>query len=142
MDSPDPKGAVSRLVAVLRKVTRIVQLLPFAYLLLLAVYLLTECVLPGWALDIADNVLNAPVVAIIGMLGAGKLLKLCNWFRTACLLPVTTKIESWVDSFIITFTQGEVITINTIIGLIFLTYIYLAYRHFFHGKQTPSHRNA
>lgn len=112
-----------------------VQLLPFAYLLLLAVYLLAECVLPDWALDIADNVLNAPVVAIIGMLGAGKLLRLCNWFRTACLLPVTTKVESWVDSFIITFTQSEVITINTIIGLIFLTYIYLAYRHFFHGTR-------
>lgn len=135
MENPDPSGAVSRIVAILRKVTRIVQLLPFAYLLLLAVYLLTECVLPDWALDIADNVLNAPVVAIIGMLGAGKMLKLCNWFKTACLLPVTTKIESWVDSFIITFTQGEVITINTIIGLIFLTYIYLAYRHFFHGTR-------
>lgn len=135
MENPDPNGAVSHLVAILRKITRVVQLLPFAYLLLLAVYLLSECVLPAWALGIADNVLNAPVVAIVGMLGAGKLLKLCNWFKTACLLPVATKVESWVDSFIITFTQSEVITINTIIGLICLTYIYLAYRHFFHGTR-------
>lgn len=135
MDSPDQKGAVSSLVAVLRKVTRIVQLLPFAYLLLLSAYLLTEWALPDWALGIADNVLNAPVVAIIGLLGVGKLLKLCAWFRTACLMPMLPKIESWVDSFVITFTQNEVILINATIGLMFLTYIYLSCRHFFHGKR-------
>ena len=135
MDSPDPKGAVSRLVAVLRKVTRIVQLLPFVYLLLLSAYLLTEWALPDWALGLADNVLNAPVVAIIGLLVVGKLLKLCAWFRTACLMPMLPKIESWVDSFVITFTQNEVILINATIGLVFLTYIYLSCRHFFHGKR-------
>ena len=135
MDSPDPNGAVSRVVSILRKVTRIVQLLPFAYLLLLSAYLLTECFLPDWALGIADNVLNAPVVAIIGLIGTGKLLKLCKWFKTACLLPIATKVESWVDSFIITFTQNEVIIINTTIGIIFLLFIYLAYRHFFHVRK-------
>lgn len=134
MESPGPSGAVSRLVAVLRKITRIVQLLPFAYLLLLAIYLLTESLLPDFMLGIADNVLNAPLVAIIGLLGAGRILKLCGWFRTACLLPVATKVESWVDSFLITFTKAEVITINTLLGIAFLIYIYLSYRHFFHGR--------
>lgn len=138
MESPGQSGAVSRLVAVLRKITRIVQLLPFAYLLLLAVYLLTEWALPDWTLGLADNVLNAPVVAIIGLLGVGKLLKLCAWFRTACLMPMLPKIESWVDSFVITFTQGEAIIINSLIGLSFLIYIYLSYRHFFHGRKGNS----
>ena len=134
MDSPDQRGAVSRLVAILRKVTRIVQLLPFAYLLLLSAYLLLSPVLPEWLLLIADNALNLPVSAIIGLLGMGKLLKLCAWFRTACLMPMLTKAESWIDSFIITFTQGEIILINTALGILFLFYIYLSYRHFFHGK--------
>ena len=134
MDSPDPRGAVSRLVAVLRKVTRIVQLLPFVYLLLLSVYLLTEYFLPDWALGIADNVLNAPVVAIIGLLGVGKLLKLCAWFRTACLMPILPKIESWVDSFVITFTQEEILCINISIGIIALVFLVAAIRHFAYAR--------
>lgn len=134
MDSPDPKGAVSRLVAVLRKVTRIVQLLPFAYLLLLSVYLLTEYILPDWVLGVADNVLNAPVVAIIGLLGVGKLFKLCAWFKTACLMPMLPKIESWVDSFVITFTQEEVLCINISMGIIALVFLTAAIRHFAYGR--------
>ena len=134
MDSPDPKGAVSRLVAVLRKVTRIVQLLPFAYLLLLSVYLLAEYILPDWALGIADNVLNAPLVAIIGLLGVGKLLKLCSWFKTACVMPILPKIESWVDSFVITFTQEEILCINISIGIIALVFLVAAIRHFAYAR--------
>lgn len=133
MDKQDQGGAVSRLVRILRKITRIVQLMPFAYLLLLAVYLLTESFLPEWAVRVADNLLNAPLYAIIGMLGAGKNLKLCQWFRAACLLPMATKVESWVDSFIITFTQGEVVAINTILGILFLAFVALSYRHFAHA---------
>ena len=134
MDRQDQGGAVSHLVRILRKITRIVQLMPFAYLLLLAVYLLTESILPEWAVRIADNLLNAPLYAIIGMLGAGKILKLCQWFRAACLLPMATKVESWVDSFIIAFTQGEIIAINMFIGVAVLVFLALAYRHFFAWK--------
>ena len=135
MDRQDPKGAVSRLVAVLRKITRIVQIIPFAYLLLLAVYLLTESLLPDWALGLADNMLYVHGGVIAGMLGAGRILKLCGWFRAACLMPIATKVESYVDSFVITFTQNEVIIINASLGMLFLLFTYLAYRHFFHGRK-------
>jgi len=138
METQDPSGAVSRIVSILRKITRMVQLLPFVYLLLLAVYLLTESILPEWALRIADNMLNAPLYAIAGMLGTGRLLKLCKWFKTACLLPVTTKIESYIDSFIITFTQNEVILINAALGIIMLAFVIIAYRHFFHARRTKT----
>lgn len=131
MDSQDQNGVVSRLVVVLRKITRIVQVLPFAYLLVLAIYLLTECVLPDWMLRIADNILNIPCIAIVGMIGVGRILKLCVWHRAACLLPISTKVESYVDSFVITFTQNEVILFNTCLGILFLGFIAFAYRHFF-----------
>ena len=100
--------------------------------------MVTECLLPDWMLSIADNVLNAPVAAIVGLLYAGKILKLCGWFRGACIMPITTKVSSYVDSFIVTFTQGEAIIINSLIGLSFLIYIYLSYRHFFHGRKGNS----
>lgn len=138
MESPDPNGAVSRIVGILRKVTRIVQLLPFAYLLLFALVLFLELVLPEWALILTDNMAVSLFPSTIVLLFLGRLLKLCAWFRAACVLPIVTRVESWVDSFIITFTQVEVVTINTIIGITFLIYIYLAYRHFFHARKTNS----
>lgn len=134
MENPGPNGAVSHLVAILRKITRVVQLLPYAYLLLFASYLLCESVLPDAIVRLADNVLNTPIIAIIVMLCAGRLLRLCNWFKTACVLPITTKVESYIDAFVFTFTQEEIIFINTAVGLLVVTFLILAIRHFYYGK--------
>ena len=134
MENPDPNGAVSHLVAILRKITRVVQLLPFAYLLLFASYLLCESVLPDAIVRLADNVLNTPLLAILVMLGAGRLLRLCNWFKTACVLPITTKVEGYIDAFVFTFTQEEIIFINTAVGLLVAAFLILAIRHFYYGK--------
>ena len=131
MDSPDQRGAVSRLVLILRKITRVMQVLPFAYLFVLALYLLSEFALPGWAGRIADNVLNLPCLVFVGMIAAGRLLKLCAWHRAACLLPLGVKLESYVDAFIVSLTQIEVISLNTFFGVFYLSFLFLAYRHFF-----------
>lgn len=40
MENPDPRGAVSSVIRILRKATRIVQLAPFAYLAFYAAYML------------------------------------------------------------------------------------------------------
>ena len=131
MDSPDQRAAISRLIQVLRRITRVVQVIPFVYLALLSLYLLTESILPDWALRIADNGLNMPMLGTIGLLGAGRILKLCQWFKAACILPVATKVENIVDSFIITLTQTELVAFNIILGILFITYISISYRHFF-----------
>lgn len=135
MDSQDQRaGAVSSLVRILRKITRVVQIAPFAYLLLLGVCLLFESLLPDWLWRLSTNLLNTPVYTIVGLLCVGRWLKLCSWFRTACVLPFTTKVEGYVDSFVYTLTQNEVVIINTVIGVAFLVFIYLSFRHFFHGR--------
>lgn len=119
----------------LRRITRIVQIAPFAYLFLLGIYLIGESVLPYWLLRLFDNILNAPVYVTIGMLGAGRMLKLCSWFRTACLLPVTARVECYVDSFVYALTQNEQLIFNTAIGIIFIAFVFIAIRHFLHGRQ-------
>ena len=139
MENPDQRaGAVSNLVRILRILTRTVQIAPFAFLLLFAVYLIVSPFLPEWLLRLSDAVFNVPVYATAGLLGAGRILKLCPWFRTACLLPFTTKVESYIDSFVFTFTQNEIIIINVATGAVIISYIYLAYRHFFHGREATS----
>lgn len=135
MDNRDPRSGVSYLVTVLRRVTRIVQIAPFAYLFLLAVYLLGESFLPDWSVRLLDNLLGLPAYTAAGFLFLGRMLKLCAWFRTACLLPFTTKVESYVDSFVYTFTQNEIVAVNAVIGTVLLIFIYLTIRHFFHHGQ-------
>ena len=135
MDSRDQgQGAVSNLVRILRRMTRIVQIAPFAYLLLLGVYLVGEPFLPGWSLRLLDNLLNAPLYVTVGLLGAGRMLKLCSWFRTACLLPFTTRVGGYVDSFVYTFTQNEVMVVNTLVGILFISFVFFSIRHFFYGR--------
>lgn len=135
MDNQGPRaGAVSSLVKILRKITRIVQIAPFAYLLLLAVYLLGESIMPDWALRVSDNLLNAPLYTTAFLLGFGRMLKLCSWFRASCLLPFTTRLENYIDSFVFQFTQGEIAVVNTFLGITFLVFIYISFRHFFHGR--------
>lgn len=134
MDSRDQRqDVVSNLVKVLRKTTRIVQIAPFAYLLFLAVYLLGEGIMPDWALQISDNLLDAPLYTTAFLLGFGRLLKLCSWFRASCFLPLTTRLERYIDSFVFQFTQGEIAVLNTVLGILFLLFIYVSFRHFFHA---------
>lgn len=135
MENRDQRaGAVSSLVKILRKITRIVQIAPFVYLLLLGVCLVFESIMPDCLFRLSTNLLNTPVYTIVGMLCVGRWLKLCSWFRTACLLPFTTKVEGYVDSFVYTLTQNEVAIVNAILGITFIVFIILSFRHFFHGR--------
>lgn len=137
MDSPDRRAdAVGRLVALLRRITRIVQAAPFVYLFFLSVYLLFESLLPEWALGLLDNIVDAPVYATACMLVFGRLLKLCSWFRAACILPFATKMENYIDAFVYTFTQNEVVLINTATGILFFAFIFITFRHFFVNGRT------
>lgn len=135
MENRDQRaGAVSSLVKILRKITRVVQIAPFVYLLLLGVCLVFESIMPDCLFRLSTNLLNTPVYTIVGMLCVGRWLKLCSWFRTACLLPFTTKVEGYVDSFVYTLTQNEVAIVNAILGITFIVFIILSFRHFFHGR--------
>lgn len=134
MESPDQSGAVGSVIRILRKATRIVQLAPFAYLVFYVVYMLFGYFASEEALCIADSLLTISPFTTGGMLVASRLFKLCRWHKIACLLPMSSQVEGYIDSFIITFTQEEIIFINTAIGLVSLIFLALAIRHFVYGK--------
>ena len=142
MDNPDPSGAVSSVIRILRKATRIVQLAPFAYLLMYAIYMLFGVFASEELLCLADSVLTiSPPVTGLFLLSS-RLFKLCAWHRIACLLPCTSQIEGFVDSYVITFTQTEIFAINTALGAAALLFIVLAIKHFFYGRKGTDPANA
>jgi len=135
MDSPDPSGAVSSVVRILRKATRIVQLAPFAYLAFFIVYMLFGVFASEETLCLADSVMTITPVTTGGMLILSRLFKLCRWHRIACLIPMSSQIEGGIDAYLITFTQQEIILINSTIGILSLAFLILAIKHFFYGRR-------
>ena len=135
MDSPDPSGAVSSVISILRKATRIVQLAPFAYLVFYAAYMLLGWFASEEALCVADSLMTVSPVTAGGLLAGSRLFKLCRWHKIATLLPMTSQVEGYIDSYVVTFTQEEVLAINICIGLAALVFLILAVRHFAYGRK-------
>ena len=135
MENPDPSGAVGSIVRILRKATRIVQLAPFAYLAFYAAYMLFGYFASKEALCVADSLMTISPATTGMMLAGSRLFRLCRWHKAACLLPMSSQVEGYVDSFIITFTQEEIILINTAIGLAAITFLILAIKHFTHARR-------
>lgn len=135
MDSPDLNGAVSSVIRILRKATRIVQLAPFAYLVFYVAYMLLGVFVSEEALCWADSIMTVTPVTTGGMLVGSKLFKLCRWHKAACLIPCTSQIEGYIDSFVITFTQEETLFINSAIGILSLVFLILAIKHVTHVRK-------
>lgn len=115
----------------MRRLTRFVQLAPFAYVLLYALYMLMGSLLPEETLCAIDSVaINSPLVTG-GMMVLSKLMNLCRWHKAAVLIPSTSQIEGYIDSFVITFTQEEIFFINLSIGLFSILFLAFAHKHFF-----------
>lgn len=134
MDSPDQRNAISRLIDTHRKIVRLVQVTPFVYVFLLSVYLLTERWMPDWMLDMCDIMFTRPVCCVAGMIYLGRMLRLCAWFRAACMIPLAVKVESVVDSCVTTMYQNAVFLMNALTGLAMLFFLFAAGQHFCNGR--------
>lgn len=135
MEAQDPRSGVKYLVGVIRKITRIAQLVPFAYLALYAILLMSESFVPYNVLNWFDTLLYVPPVAVVITLFLSRILKLCAWHKAACLIPSSSQVANFVDSNIVTFTQEEVLVINISIGIITIVFLVMSFRHFFaNGK--------
>ena len=128
MDSQDRRSALERLVVALRKTTRIVKSMPFVYLLFFSVYMVSFPLVSEEASGFIDTLFAGSPVALLGMLFLSNVLKLCRWHKMACLIPSTTRIEGYIDSYVFTFTQNELVAIHLIIGVLSILFICFAFK--------------
>ena len=143
MDSPDrQRDAASRIIGILRRVTRVAQLAPFVYLTFYSVYLIIGCFSSDALVSLADGVMFSSPLVTTGMLVLSRMLKLCKWHRTAILIPFSSQIEAYVDSFVFTFTENEIVLINVALGVSAFVFLLMANKHFFHnGRKGNSIRD-
>lgn len=131
MDNPDPNGAASPVIRILRRLTRFVQVTPFVYLLFYGVYMVFGSLVPDNYLGMADTLVGTTPITTTALLFASRLLKLCRWHKVACLIPSASQIEGCVDTFVFQFTEVEITLINVSLGIVAIIFLISAYRHFF-----------
>lgn len=100
----------------MRSITITVQVIPFAYTLLYILTLILYLFASDSVLTILDTLLYVSPVVIVFNLIESRVLKLCRWHRTACVLPAFPQINLFVDKYIYEFSvRAEIAHISVII---------------------------
>lgn len=77
-----------------------------------------------------DTLFYVSPVVIAGLLVESKILKLCKWHKTACILPIIPQITVFVDYHIIDLTQFEAY-MSIIVPVAMSTLLLIAAYHVF-----------
>jgi len=106
-------------------------MIPFAYLVLFATYMLLDMVTSDATIGWLDSLVTITPSTTACLLFFSRLLKLCRWHKVACIIPVTSDIETFIDSNILQFTQCEIFAIDLAMLLLSVLFLLLAHKHFF-----------
>ena len=141
MDSQD-RRAVSKLTRILRKITKIIQLIPFVFLAVYSLGAFTESRLSEELLCLRDSMISVSPAITAGFLFFSRLLELCKWHKIACIIPLGTPAADYIDCYVYQFTQNEVVMLNILFGILSTVFLILAKNHFFNGRKRTDTANA
>ena len=131
MDSQDRSINLKRLVKTLRRVTTAVQILPFVYSSTYIVLILLENHISGDTKYILDSLFYVSPVMIVCFLLLSRVLRLCKWNKTACIIPAIPQFVSLVDYYIISLEDVYVYTFNFVLAGMVALLLVAAYKVFF-----------
>lgn len=131
MDNQDRRADLKRLVDTLRRVTTAVQILPFVYSAISIVALSVYTFIPAETQSQLDTLFYISPICIIAFLILSKLLHLCKWHKTACILPAIPQVVGFIDCYIINLTIPEVYIFNAVIITMTALLLVAAYKVFF-----------
>ena len=91
---------VIALVRILRRVTTIVKVYPFAYTLLYIYCMLVYMFGTDTTATICDQLFYTSPFMVMCAIGLSYSLKLCKWHRLECALPLLPCVTIFVDIYI------------------------------------------
>ena len=94
------------LIEKLRSITLGVQVAPFVFSALYIMTMILYLFASDSVCSVLDTMFYVSPTTAIAMLVFSKILKLCRWHKTACLLPVFPQVVVFVDYHIFEFTEG------------------------------------
>ena len=131
MDNKEKGVDFKKYIIILKKATRTVQLIPFAYTVFYIAVLISYSFASEPVLKALDTIFFVSPLCMSGMLILSKVLHLCNWHRMACILPLIPQVFSFIDYYIINLTEIEAASVNWIIIAMSILLLISAYKVFF-----------
>lgn len=98
--------SIMSLIEMLRSITRILKLFPFVYSLTIVFLSPLYFFDNGDITDILDNLFYVSPFVIILLFVLSYHLKLCNWYRIQCSLPLLPQCLGIVDSYVYEFGEN------------------------------------
>lgn len=112
------------IVKMLRKVTTIVKVYPFAYTSLYISCMLVYMFGTDGASILCDQLFYTSPFMIFCAIGLSYSLKLCKWHRLECILPILPSIIVLVDEYVLQLSKlGAYINSTLIIALCILSLV-------------------
>lgn len=124
------RDSIKYVISKLRYITLTVQIMPFVYTGLYILTMILYMFVSENARFVLDTLFYVSPVVIAGLLVESKILKLCKWHKTACILPIIPQITVFVDYHIIDLTQFEVY-MSIIVPVAMSTLLLIAAYHVF-----------
>lgn len=121
---------IAGLVEKLRYVTAAVQILPFIYSFIYILCMILYIFCSDTVAGICDSICYVSPISIIAFLILSKLLRMCIWHRTACVLPVVPQILSLVDRYVVEFPWSAGVITLIVSMASFLALLLCAYKVF------------
>ena len=96
------------LVSTLRHVTTAVQVVPFVYVALYILTLVSYNFISEDAQTLMDTLFYVSPVTVLAFLFLSRVLRLCKWHRRAVVLPLIPQVVSFLDYYIIDLSEVAV----------------------------------
>ena len=130
--SPD---RIVRLIRKLRTITLAVQIAPFAFSLFYIFDFAAYSFLSESAQTLCDTMFYISPLVVANSLIQSRVLHLCKWHKTACLIPMLPQIVSFVDYYIIELTELEALITNLLTTTMVILLLVAAYNVFLKPKR-------
>ena len=132
------KGNIAAVVSILREVTRTVKIAPFVlvtmYMFAMVGYMLFS---DAVAVTLDTLFYVSPLVVILLWI-LSKALKMCNWHRLECALPLVPQVPIFFDDYINQFDYAGAAINICVVGLLFLLSLLNAYFVFIKPRNEES----
>lgn len=140
MDNREERNKILSLLERMRSITLAVQVIPFVYTFLYIIVLILYLFASESVLQVLDSLLYVSPIVVIAFLVESRILKLCKWHKTACLLPLFPQISLCVDRFIYEFSSQQVVAHLLMLSAMAILLLVAAYKVFLSPRKDERSR--
>ena len=134
----EERGNIQAVVSILRKTTRIVKIAPFALVTTYMFIMIGYIVFSDNVAAILDILFYVSPLVVVLLWMLSRSLKMCNWHRLECVLPLVPQVPIFFDDYINQFDYAGAAVNICVIGLLFLLSLVNAYFVFIKPRNEES----